>query len=503
MSTTTTKRVVKNSIFMYIRMIVLMCISFYTSRILLQILGIDDFGVYSVVGSIASTFTALKSLFSESIQRFLNVAKGKGSNFIEEQISIFSMSVIVHVILIIVFVLTLEIVGMWLIINKLSIPEGRFDAALWVFQMTVIATAISIISIPFDAVIIANEKMSFYASISIFDGILRLLFVLILPFLPFDNLEEYATLLVLIPITTLLFQVQYCRKFSECKFHHKLDTGLFRQVMALSSWNFIGNICFSLIHEGINMLLNIFGGVVMNASRSIAYQVRSLTNQLMNNTIVAVRPVIMQQSVQKKREDYFETINMISRLSFFTILLPVVPLFVYCPQLLEIWLVDVPENAVLFTRLIMVGLVVRSIHEPINIMNMALGKIRRMMVIEASVMIIFFLIIYGVIRMYGIIWAPFALLSLMEIVIIGTLVLNANYEIGFSLRIFIKRVIGPLSMLTLTSSLLASLFISYVSPNTIITLFVSIIVLLFLEVGLCYFTMSRSEKEIVKRIIKK
>ena len=178
MQVSATKKVANNTIIMYIRMIFLMFISFYSSRILLATLGFDDFGIYSVVGSISSTFIAIKGLFSESVQRFLNVAKGKVTDSYEEQVSIFNISIIVHVILAIVFIIIVEIIGLWLLHNKLDIPESRLHAASIVFQMTILATTISILCIPFDAVIIANEKMSTYAVISIIDGILRLLLIL-------------------------------------------------------------------------------------------------------------------------------------------------------------------------------------------------------------------------------------------------------------------------------------------------------------------------------------
>ena len=308
MGISTTKKVAKNTIIMYIRMLFLMFISFYSSRILLSTLGFEDFGIYSVVGSISTTFVALKSLFSESLQRFLNIAKGRESDSVDEQVSIFNIGVIVHVILAILFVVLVEVIGSWLLNNKLDIPEGRFDVAQLVFQMTILATAISILSIPFDALIISNEKMGAYAIISIVDGILKLLIILSLSLFAYDALMIYSILIVCIPVYTIIMQFCYCKRFPECKFNKYL----FLKVMSLSGWNFFGNISFSLIHEGINMLLNMFGGVMMNAARSIAYQVKTVTSQISTNTMVAVRPMAMQQSVQKSQNEYFNTIILLS-----------------------------------------------------------------------------------------------------------------------------------------------------------------------------------------------
>ena len=209
------KKIAKNTGIVYLRMVLLIIIAFYTSRILLKTLGVIDFGVYSVVGSISSTFIAIKSLFSESIQRFLNVSKGKNPDDYSELISIFNISLIIHVVLVAVFVLVVETVGLWLLQNKLDIPAERYDAACFVFHMTVLATSISILSIPYDAVIIANEKMGFYATISVFDALLRLFFVFMLPIIGIDYLKTYSLLLVFIPTTTLIIQLLYVRLFSE------------------------------------------------------------------------------------------------------------------------------------------------------------------------------------------------------------------------------------------------------------------------------------------------
>ena len=503
MSEGSTKRVAKNTVIMYIRMIILMGISFYSSRLLLKTLGVEDFGIYSVVGSIASSFTAIKSLFSEAIQRFLNVAKGKKGDSIQEQTQIFNLSILVHVVLMVIFVIAVEVIGMWLLYNKLSIPDGRLGVASWVLQMSIISTAISIISIPYDAVIIANEKMGFYAVISIIDGFLKLAFVLILPFLGYDNLKEYSTLLVFIPISTLIIQFFYVNRFPECKYHAKYDKATFHEIMSLSGWNFVGNISFSLIHEGINMLLNIFGGVVSNAARAIAYQVKGVTGLLSSNTMVAVRPVVMQKSVQSDSNQYFNIINLISRISFFTLLVPVIPLSVYCPQLLLLWLGDFPENAVLFTRILLIGVLIRSLHEPINIMNMAFGKIKRMMIIESSVMILCLVMIYISLSLWRHIWIPFALMSIMELVIIIALTWNAKKEIGFLLKEYYKEVGFPLLFLFTISVIVGLLFFFFLNSGRIILMLINFSVLTLIIITLCYLFMNNTERNIVTKIIKK
>ena len=493
--------VARNTTIMYIRMILLMLIAFFTSRRLLITLGVSDFGVYSVVGSISSTFIAIKSLFSESIQRYLNVAKGKIEDSIEEQVSIFNMSLIIHLVLVIIFILLVEIIGLWLLETRLDIPIERIEAARFVFQMAVISTAISIISIPFDALIIANEKMGIYAGITVFDAILKLIFILLLPLFSADHLKLYSAFLVFIPLITLIIQIYYCRSFPEYQYSLRIDYNLFRGMLALSGWNFFGNICFSIIHEGINMLLNIYGGIIMNAARAVAYQVRNATNQISVNTLVAVRPRIMQQSVQISLSAYFDNIFLLSRISFFTLGIAIVPIFVFSPQLLGIWLNQVPPAAPLFTRILLIGLFIRALHEPLNMMNMAFAKIKRMMIIEMFIMLSTLIVIYLALKSTGHIWLPFTILACMELTIILLIALNAYYELGFPILEYGKKVIIPMFLFASISTMVGYIMsLLYGSPNILKTLLL-VILLALLEVIICLFFLNDREKQIIRRLL--
>lgn len=496
------KKIARNTGVVYLRMVLLIVIAFYTSRILLGTLGIIDFGVYSVVGSISSTFIAIKSLFSESIQRFLNVSKGRHKDDYTEQISIFNISLIIHIVLVIIFVVAVETVGIWLLHNKLDIPSGRYDTALFVFQMTVISTSISILSIPYDAVIIANERMGFYATISVFDALLRLLFVFLLPVIGGDYLKMYSILIVLIPVLELFSQFFYTKRFEECKYLFCFDKKLFKEIFGLSGWNFFGNISFSLIHEGINILLNVYGGVVMNSSRAIAYQVRSVTSQLTTNTMLAIRPSIMQRSATLERKSFYESIITLSRISLFAMLIPASALIVYTPQILEIWLGFVPEKAVLFTRIVLIGIVFRSLHDPINIMYMSYGKIKRMMIVESFIMLAFIVIVFFALKYGAPIWIPFVALSIMELFIIISITINAYYEIEFPIFNYFKRVILQMFFIILLSTVsLCGLGFCFKVESlglTVVGVFLSILI----EAVICFMFMERKEYQLLNRLIK-
>ena len=473
--TSSAGRIASNTVIMYIRMLFLIIIAFYTSRLLLTTLGIEDFGILSVVGSVTSTFLSLKALFSESIQRFLNFEKGKQS--LNGQRAVFSLGVFIHVCLAFVFIIVVGLIGHWLISNKLTIPPDKLNTAFFIFDMSMIAMFISILSIPFDAVVIANEKMKIYAFITIIDAILRLLSVVALSFVPYERLRTYSVLLIAIPLFTLSAQLIYCRRFVECKITKKIPHGLFKDLFSLSGWNFMGNISFSLVHEGINMLLNVFGGLVYNAARAISYQLKGVVSQITSNTIISARPRIMQQAAIADKTAIFNNIIAVSRVAFFTILLPVSILTTYTDKILGIWLVDVPEYATIFTRLLLIGVMIRSLHEPINMLQMAFGRIKRMMIIEAVTMLSFLVIIYITLKLGAEMWCPFAELALMEIIINALLITNAYKELSFPIMVYIKDVVLPFLITIILTGMICVIFFYFVPCyGTLDTIFKSMLV---------------------------
>ena len=497
-----TKTIAANTIVMYVRMLLLIVISFVSSRYLLKTLGVVDFGIYSVVGSVAATFVSLKSLFSESIQRFLNFEKGNES--LQRQKMVYTISVVIHLLLAIVFVVVVEIVGLWLINNKLVIPVEKLDTAIFVFHLSVVALVLGILSIPYDALVIANEKMTFYAVVSVFDGILKLVIILLIPYFSFEYLRTYAVLMAVIPFVTLIWLLWYCKKrFPECKLTKEKDHSLLNNIFSLSGWNFFGNLSFSLLHEGINFLLNTFGGLVLNAARSISYQVRGLTVQFNNNTLVAVRPSIMQSAAVLSASQLFEKILLVSRISYFGILVLVVPIIVYCDKLLSIWLVDVPDYSGLFTQLVLIAVTIRALHEPLNMFYMSIGKIKRMMLLETIIMVGALVISYICLKLGAGITVVFVILIVMECVIIFGLVSNAKLELKLSINDYYFKVIFPLTKVTL-------LLVPFVVIGKYFLQFDSILFTLLLcggyallTCGIVYLHMNEQERGLIKKIVKR
>lgn len=482
-------------------MFVLMLISLYTSRVLLQILGIRDYGIYSLVGSITATFNSLRSIFSESIQRFLNYEKGQNNKVGE--IQVFNIGVISHVVIAIAFFVIAEIIGPWLLDTKLIIDSERLYAAHQVLHATIISSVFSILIIPFDAVIIANEKMNVYAYISLIDGILRLGVVFILLFIDFDKLVSYSYLLAFIPFLEFIFYLLYSRKFNECRYNFSITKSRFSEITRFAGWNFIGNLFFSLAHEGLNMIINRYGSLVSNASRNIGYQVKNVINQLSGNIILATRPYIIQNAANKSIDDMVVYMNIISRMSYFLLSIAIFPLFVFCDKLLNLWLVRVPENAVVFTRLLMMASLIRTLHGPLDLLYQSYAKIKRMILLESVFLFLLLPISILALNMHMPIWIVFLLMVVMESLIIVTLAVNSSYEFDYPVSKYIFCTYLPCMIVTILIFIIGY-GIMYILPNNFPLLIVLLFCLLFalLWGSMLYLLfMNNGEKKVAKRLI--
>lgn len=497
----TVRRLSKNTAFLYIRMVVLMAITLYTSRVLLKYLGVDDFGLYSVVGSVTATFYSLRAVFAESVQRFLNYEKGR--NNVEGETQVFNISVLLHVIIAVVFVIAVELAGLWLLGNKLVIDTERIEAAYSVFHLSVFACAISILIIPFDALIIANEKMNVYAWVSIFDGLAKLLFVLVLPLIPNDRLITYAFLLAIIPIINIIVYSIYCRRFPECRYSLSFDRKKVKEIFVFSGWSFGGNLSYTLAHEGLNILINMFGGVVNNAARNIAYQVRTAVNQISNNTLLATKPYLLQNAAALSPTEYLALTSKITRINFFIMTLTCIPIICCCQQLLDIWLVEVPEKAVIFTQFITLSVLIRCIHGPLNLFYLGQGKIKRMVIIESCIFLLMLPICYLALYLGMPEWSVYAILIIIEVVIILALTINLKFEYKLLISGYIRSCIIPCSLLLLLSGIV--IFIVRLLNNDIGILRIILrgVAIVVMEGIMVYVLLTSEEKSTIVNVLMK
>ena len=348
-----TKRIAKNTFLLYIRMLFLMLINLYTSRVILKILGVEDYGIYNTVGSIVVILSFLNSALSNGSSRFITYELGKKNT--SQLNNVFCTILNSHILLAIIVVLIAESIGLWFVKNKLGLPDDRLDAALFAYHFSVLTSIASITQVPYTATIIAHEKMQIYAYTSIIEGISKLLILYLLPILGQDRLQTYAVLLFCVQITIMSIYRIYCiKKIKETKYRFIFDKTKFKEITAFSSWSLLGNAAHALSSQGTNILLQMFFSPKLVAARAISLQVNMAANQFVSNFKLAADPQIVKYyaagDIEKSKELTLNT----AKFSFFLMLLLCIPIYIVAEPLLQLWLVSVPPYTLIFLQLIVI-----------------------------------------------------------------------------------------------------------------------------------------------------
>ena len=387
------KRIAKNTLLLYFRMLFLMVISLFTSRITLQTLGVDNFGIYNVVGGIVAMFSIMSGSLSNAISRYITFELGKGDKKILKKV--FSTAVNVQIIMAVIIAVLIEIGGVWFLNYKMNIPDGRMVAANWVLQFSIISFAVNLISIPYNAAIIAHEKMSAFAYISIYEAVMKLVVVYLIVISPFDKLIVYSFLILLISLSLRLIYGVYCkRKFEECSYMFILDKPLLKKMTSFAGWNFFGAGSFLLMTQGVNMLLNMFFGVALNAARGIATQVENVVNQFTTNFGTAINPQITKSYAKGDYAYMHKLVFAGSKYSFFLVVVLCVPIILEANQILHLWLGLVPEYAVVFLRLTLMISMLSVVSNTLVTSMMATGDIKKYQIIVGGLGMVIFPVVY-------------------------------------------------------------------------------------------------------------
>lgn len=369
------KRIAKNTILLYFRMLLTMFVSLYTSRVVLQTLGIDDYGIYNVVGGVVAMFSVLSGSLSAAISRFITFELGR--NDMEKLKRVFSSAVTIQIALSLLLIILAETIGLWFLNNKMVIPFGRLIAANWVYHFSILTFAINLISIPYNAAIIAHEKMSAFAYISILEVIGKLLVAFTIAISPIDKLIYYGCLLMLIAIIIRMVYSYYCKKhFTECTYQFILDKSLLKQMFGFAGWNFIGASSAVLRDQGGNIVMNLFCGPAVNAARGIAMQVNHAIYGFVANFMTAMNPQITKSYASGDHKYMMTLVFQGARFSFYMLLILSLPVIVNAPYILKMWLGIVPEHTAHFVQLVLLFAMSESISTPLITAMLATGKIR-------------------------------------------------------------------------------------------------------------------------------
>lgn len=369
------KRIAKNTLLLYLRHIVVMLVSLYTSRVTLDVLGVTDYGVYNVVGGIVVLFSFLYQALSIATQRYLSFYMGK--NDYRQVRKVFCLSINIYAILSIIIIAVAESVGLWFFSTKLNIPEDRVKIAFWVYQISIISCVVNVFRIPYNSSIIAYEKMSFFAYLSVFEVVFKLILVYLLYVFAFDKLLVYALLLFVLQLIILFIYKIYCNsKFESTKYMFIWDRDLFKQLLSFSGWTMFGSGSNIAANQGLAFLLNIFAGVVANAALGISNQIDAAVNSFVSSFQTAFKPQLVKSYAEENFDYFFSLIFKTSRFSYYLILVMAIPIIVFCNDILSAWLVVVPEYAVSFARLMLVFFMIDALSGPLWYSVQATGDIR-------------------------------------------------------------------------------------------------------------------------------
>ena len=361
-----------------------MAVSLYTSRVVLNTLGVVDYGVYNVVGGVVVVFSFVNGAMATATQRFITFALGK-ENFQRLKV-VFSTSLQIHTCLSIVVVILSETIGLWFLYHKMQIPPDRLSAAFWVLQCSIGASIIIILSAPYNAAIIAHERMSAFAYISVLEVSLKLAIVYLLMIAPFDKLILYAVLFLLVQLLIRLCYGRYCQcHFEETKYHRVRDKLLFKEMLGFAGWNVFGNMAGMLSAQGVNLILNVFFGPAVNAARGLAIQVQTAIEQFATNFQMAANPQITKTYACGDLGSMHKLIIRTSRITFFLLYMFTLPLYFYAEGILKLWLKVVPQYTAIFLQLSLLVSIVDSVAYPLMTAAQATGKIRKFLTIIAVI----------------------------------------------------------------------------------------------------------------------
>lgn len=440
------KRIAKNTMFLYFRMGISMLVGLYTSRIILNALGVEDYGIYNIVGSFIIAFTFISGPLGTATQRFLTFELGKGS---EGRLNkVFNLSFYTYICLSILLLGVIEIAGTWFLNNKMQMPLERHDAAFFAFQMSVFTLLLNLLKTPFESLIIAYERMSFYAYISIADVLLKLLNAFLLLYVSFDKLKIFAVNMLIISAIILCVTALYCRwKFKAVSIQSpqkNWDLPLFKELIGFSGWSLFGSFASMSANQGLNLLLNLFFGVVVNAAMGIASRVNTAVVQFVNNFQVAFRPQLVKYYAQGNIESLKELIISTSKYSYLLLFAIVCPVCFNMEYLLKIWLKNPPEYAAEFSILMLIYAMLETLSAPMWMTVQATGKIKRYQIVISSVISLNIVFSYIFLKAG---FGPTTVLAIKCCLDIAYLIVRLIFmkaKIDFSIKEFMRKTILPI-----------------------------------------------------------
>lgn len=384
---TSNKKIAKNTLLLYIRMLFMMAIGLFTSRVILNALGISDMGLMSVAGSVITMFTFLNATLTSGTQRFISYAIGE--NNAQRLRAVFKSAMTLHLLLAIIIFFLGETLGLWYVYNKLNVEPGRFQAAMWCYQLSIISTVVGMVQLPFNSALIAHEKMNIYAYMTIFDAVFKLLAAYLIQIVCFDRLIFYSILIFAAELLSTFLYNWYCRRhFKECSFSFGYDKGIFRNMLSFSGWNTMGCLAAMGQGTGVNLIINSFCGTVVNGARGIAFQANGWVTRFVENFMVALNPQIVKSYASGDIQRMSSLVINGARFGCYLFLLLGIPLFVEIEFVLKVWLGQCPEHTVAFMRIVMIETLFRTMGTPTITAMHATGQMKLVNITVGSILLL-------------------------------------------------------------------------------------------------------------------
>lgn len=458
------KRIAKNTMFLYIRMGILMLVQLYTSRIILSSLGVDDYGIYNIVGSIIVSFSFISNPLSSATQRFYNFELGRNDK--EGVNRIFNHGILIYSILTLLLLCIIEIAGMWFIYNKMQLPASRLDAAIWAFHFSALSFGIGLIKIPFESLIVAHEKMDFYAYVSIADVLLKLLNAFSLLYFTVDKLKLYAVNQVIISVIVLGCIMAYCKiSFGYLRLKKDYDKTTFSQLLGFSGWSLFGSVASMTANQGLNILLNMFFGVAINAAMGIATQINGAVNQFVGNFQIAFRPQIVKSYAANEICSLHRLIFNTSKYSYLLLLGLICPISMNMDYILRIWLKNVPPHTSEFAIFMLIYALLETLSAPMWMTVQATGKIRNYQLVISSLMFMNIILSYVFLKMG---YPPSVVLiikCLLDVSYLTARLCFMHKMINFPVRQYLTEVISHVGAITIICTIVVAVINMYISQD--------------------------------------
>ncbi|MBQ7946320.1 MAG: lipopolysaccharide biosynthesis protein [Bacteroidales bacterium] len=501
MSVIDQKKIAKNTALLYVRMLFIMLISFYTSREVLDALGEIDYGIYNAVGGIVVAFSFLNGIMSSACQRYFSIEIGRSDYAALARV--FKLNVTVFIALGLIILLLSESFGLWFLNHKMVYPPERYTAVQWVFQTSIIAFILNMMSTPYRSMIIAKEKMKVFAYCGVVEAVLKLLIVYVLLVSQEDKLIVYALLMLVVTIGINAFYYVYCRRYyAECRYRFYWNYPLFKEIIGYTAWNVCGGLAGVGKSQGINILLNMFFGPKVNAARGVAYQVYMTINQFVTNYMMATNPQIIKAYASGIRKEMMKLVFQSSRFSYYLLFILIMPLFMEMDFVLNLWLKEVPEHTALFTRLILVNALIDTLATPFYTSIQATGKVKWYQITVGGSLLLIVPIAYILLKFRLI--APegvFIVSIVMSVLAHVFRMISMKRQLELSIASYVKEVLWNLFYVTILSTILP-LLLCYLMPISWLRFCLSVS-LAVLSTSLVVYTvgLSMSERTKIRQII--